>query len=69
LVVTESAPWDTAAISKAYADGYGQIGKFMAKNKLQRADVSPGDNVRVIQSYAGKALKTTHVGPYDTKVS
>ena len=92
LVVSETSPWDTASISKAYADGYGQIGKFMAKNKLQRAgaplgidgqqtattftfqagipiehgDISAGDNVRVIQSYAGKALKTTHVGPYDT---
>ncbi len=92
LVVSETSPWDTASISRAYADGYGQIGKFMAKNKLQRAgaplgidgeqtattftfqagipieraDVSAADNVRVIQSYAGKALKTTHVGPYDT---
>lgn len=92
LVVTETSPWDTASISKAYADGYGQIGKFMARNKLQRAgaplgidgeqttttftfqagipieraDLSPSDNVRIIQSYAGKALKTTHVGPYDT---
>jgi effector-binding domain-containing protein len=92
LVVSETSPWDTASISRAYADGYGQIGKFMAKNKLQRAgaplgidgeqtattfsfqagipiesaDVSSGDNVRVIQSYAGKALKTTHVGPYET---
>ena len=92
LVVSETSPWGTASISKAYADGYGQIGKFMAKNKLQRAgaplgidgeqtatsfafqagipieraDVSAGDNVRVIQSYAGKALKTTHVGPYET---
>lgn len=92
LVVTETSAWDTSAISKAYADGYRQIGKFMAKNKLQRAgaplgidgemtattftfqagipieraDVNSGDNVRMIQSYAGKALKTTHVGPYDT---
>jgi effector-binding domain-containing protein len=92
LVVSETSPWDTASISKAYADGYREIGKFMAKNKLQRAgapigidgeqtatsftfqagipieraDVSGGDNVRVIQSYAGKALKTTHVGPYET---
>jgi len=92
LVVSETAPRDTASISKAYADGYAQIGKFMAKNKLHqsgapigidgemtsttfsfeagipidRADVSPGGNVRLIQSYAGKALKTTHVGPYDT---
>jgi effector-binding domain-containing protein len=92
LVVTETAPFDTAAISKAYADGYAQIGKFMAKNKLHqqgallgidgamastsftfqagipidRADVTAGDNLQLIQSYAGKALKTTHVGPYDT---
>ena len=92
LVVTETSALDTASISKAYADGYGQIGKFMAKHKLQRAgaplgidgemtattitfqagipveqsDVSEGDNVRVIQSYAGKALKTTHLGPYDS---
>jgi effector-binding domain-containing protein len=92
LVVSETSPLDTASISKAYADGYAQIGKFMAKNKLHqsgaplgiggevtsttfsfeagmpidRADVSPGGNVRLSQSYAGKALKTTHVGPYDT---
>jgi effector-binding domain-containing protein len=92
LVVSETSPLDTASIYKAYADGYAQIGKFMAKNKLHqsgaplgmdgemtsttfsfqagmpidRADVSPGGNVRVTQSYAGKALKTTHVGPYDT---
>jgi effector-binding domain-containing protein len=92
LVVSETSPLDTASISKAYADGYGRIGKFMAKNKLHRSgpplgidgemtattfsfeagipvdrgDVSPADNVRLIQSYAGKALKTTHVGPYDT---
>ncbi len=90
LVVTETSPWDTASISKAYADGYGQIGRFMAKNKLRPAgaplgidgemtattftfqagipiapaDVSAGDNVQLAQSYAGKALKTTHVGPY-----
>jgi effector-binding domain-containing protein len=92
LVVSETSASDTASISKAYADGYAQIGKFMAKNKLHqngvpvgidgemsatsfafqagmpidRADVAGGDNVRVIQSYSGKALKTTHVGPYDT---
>lgn len=92
LVVTETSPADTASISKAYADGYGQIGKFMAKNNLQRAgpplgidgamtatsftfqagipidraDVSGADNVQLVQSYAGPALKTTHVGPYDT---
>jgi effector-binding domain-containing protein len=92
LLVAETAPLDTASISKAYADGYAQIGKFMAKNKLHqsgaplgidgemtstsfafqagmpidRADVTAGDNVRLAQSYAGKALKTTHTGPYDT---
>jgi effector-binding domain-containing protein len=88
LVVTETAAPD--AIGKAYADGFGQIGKFMAKNKLHqagapvgvegemtagnykfdaaipvdRADVANSDGVRVAQSYAGKALKTTHVGAY-----
>jgi effector-binding domain-containing protein len=92
LVVSETSPLDTASISKAYADGYAQIGKFMAKNKLRqsgaplgidgemtattfsfqagmpidRADVSQSGNVQLTQSYAGKALKTTHVGPYDT---
>jgi effector-binding domain-containing protein len=92
LVVTESSPVDTASISKAYAEGYGQISRFMANNNLQRsgpplgidgamtatrftfqagipidrADISPGDNVELVQSYAGKALKATHVGPYDT---
>lgn len=92
LVASETSPLDTASISNAYADGYAQIGKFMAKNKLHRtgaplgidgemtattftfeagmpidrADVSAGGNVRLTQSYAGKALKTTHVGPYDT---
>ena len=92
LVVTETSSTDTASISKAYADGYGKIGKFMAKSKLHqsgaplgidgemsstsfsfqagmpvdRGDVAGDDNVRLVQSYAGKALKTTHVGPYDT---
>ena len=90
LVVTETAPLD--GIAKAYADGFTQIGKFMAKNKLHQAgaplgiddemtsgsykfdagipvdrgDVVSADGVRVIQSYAGKALKTTHVGAYDS---
>jgi effector-binding domain-containing protein len=89
LVVTESAPLD--GIAKAYADGFGQIAKFMAKNKLHQAgaplgideemtsgsykfdagipvdrgDVLSADSVRAIQSYGGKALKTTHVGAYD----
>jgi effector-binding domain-containing protein len=92
LVVSETSPPDMASISKAYADGYAQIGKFMTKNKLHqsgaplgidgemtstafsfqagmpidRADVTSDGNVRLAQSYAGKALKTTHVGPYDT---
>lgn len=91
LVVRETASLETASISKAYADGYAQIGKFMLKNKLRQngaprgidvgmtattltfeagmpiepAGVGGGDNVRVVQSYAGKALKTTHVGPYE----
>jgi len=88
LLVTEAAAPE--AIGKAYADGFGQIGKFMAKNKLHQAgapfgvegeatagnykfdagipvdrgDVAATDGVRVAQSYAGKALKTTHVGAY-----
>jgi effector-binding domain-containing protein len=89
LVVTETAAPE--AIGKAYADGFGQIGKFMAKNKLHQAgaplgvggemtggsykfdaaipvdrgDVAGADGVRVAQSYAGKALKTTHIGAYE----
>jgi len=88
LLVSESAAPE--AIGKAYAEGFGQIGKFMAKNKLHqagapfgvegemaagnyrfdagipvdRAAVASTDGVRVAQSYAGKALKTTHVGAY-----
>jgi effector-binding domain-containing protein len=88
LIVTETAPAD--GIAKAYTDGFAQIGKFMAKNKLHsagaplgidedmpagtyqfdagipvdRGDVGGADGVRVVQSYAGKALKATHVGPY-----
>jgi effector-binding domain-containing protein len=90
LVVTETAPLD--GIAKAYGDGFAQIAKFMAKNKLHqtgaplgidgemtpgsykfdagipvdRADVVSADGVRAIQSYAGKALKATHVGAYDS---
>jgi effector-binding domain-containing protein len=89
LVVSETAAPE--AIGKAYADGFGQIGKFMAKNKLHQAgaplgvegemtagsykfdaaipvdrgDVTGADGVRVAQSYAGKALKTTHIGAYE----
>ena len=92
LVVAETSPPDTASISKAYADGYGKIGKFMAKSKLHpsgaplgidgemtstafsfqagmpvdRGDVAGDGTVELSQSYAGKTLKTTHVGPYDT---
>jgi effector-binding domain-containing protein len=89
LVVTETAAPE--AIGKAYADGFGQIAKFMSKNKLHQAgapvgidgemtagsykfdaaipvdrgDIAGADGVRVAQSYAGKALKTTHVGAYE----
>jgi effector-binding domain-containing protein len=92
LLIAESSAPDPASISKAYAGGYSQIGKFMAKNKLHqagaplgidgrmtsttfdfqagipidRADVTASGPVRLAQSYAGKALKTTHRGPYDT---
>jgi effector-binding domain-containing protein len=90
LVVTESAPLE--GIAKAYGEGFTQIAKFMAKNKLHQAgaplgidgemtadsykfdagmpvdrgDVVSADGVRAIQSYAGKAFKTTHVGAYDS---
>jgi effector-binding domain-containing protein len=89
LLVDETSPLD--GIAKAYADGFGQIIKFIAKNKLHqagapfgidggiaagsykfeagipvdRADALSADGVRAAQSYAGKALKTTHVGAYD----
>lgn len=92
LVVSETAIPDSASISRAYADGYRQIGMFMAKHKLHqagaplgidgamtttsvafqaaipvdRSDVAAADGVSMSQSYAGKALKTTHVGPYAT---
>jgi effector-binding domain-containing protein len=39
---------------------------FEAGIPIDRAEVSAGDNIRLASSYAGKALKTTHVGPYDT---
>ena len=99
LMVTETAAANSAAITQAYADGFGKIGKLMAKNKLTQAgaplgmdrDASAGnysfdagipvaaaggaslpneapanaDGVKLGQSYAGKALKTTHVGDYD----
>jgi effector-binding domain-containing protein len=89
LIVNESVP--PAGIAKAYADAFGQIGKFMAKNKLHqtgaplgiegemagsnysfdagipvdRNDVAGSEGIRAVQSYAGKALKTTHVGAYE----
>ena len=89
LVVTATAPLD--GIAKAYGDGFGQIAKFMSKNKLHQAgaplgiddemtpssykfdagipvdrgDAVSADGVRAVQSYAGKALKATHVGAYD----
>jgi effector-binding domain-containing protein len=39
--------------------------KFDAGIPVDRGDVAGADGVRVVQSYAGKALKTTHVGAYD----
>src|SRR6201999_1139730 len=89
LLVTESSPPN--AVAKAYSDGYTQIARFMAKNKLRqtapplgiegaitpssysfdagipvdRGDVVAGDGVRVDKTYAGKALKTVHVGSYE----
>ena len=89
LAVAESTTPD--AIAKAYTDGFGQIMKFMTKNKLHQAgpvmgiggemsggninfeaaipvdrgDSVSADGVRSVASYAGKALKTTHVGPYE----
>ncbi len=38
---------------------------FDAGIPVDRADVASADGVRVAQSYAGKALKVTHIGPYD----
>jgi effector-binding domain-containing protein len=83
---------EPAAISKGYADAYGEIGQFMTKNKLKqsgmpfgveaisadkrfgfdagipidRADAVSASPVQAAMSYEGKALKATHVGPYDT---
>ena len=98
LLVTETTPPASAAIGQAYADGFGKIGRVMAKTKLSQAGAplgidreasassytfdaavpvaaAPGaalpvespantDGVKLAQSYAGKALKTTHVGDY-----
>jgi effector-binding domain-containing protein len=89
LAVTETTTPE--AIAKAYTDGFGQIMKFMAKNKLHQAgpvmgiggevagssyqfdaaipvdrgDTASADGVRSMQSYSGRALKTTHVGAYE----
>jgi len=38
---------------------------FDAGIPVDRADVASADGVRVTQSYAGKALKTIHIGQYD----
>jgi effector-binding domain-containing protein len=38
---------------------------FDAGIPVNRGDVAGSDSVRVAQSYAGMALKTTHTGPYD----
>jgi effector-binding domain-containing protein len=38
---------------------------FDAGIPVDRADVASADGVRVSQSYAGKALKAIHIGPYD----
>lgn len=38
--------------------------KFDAGIPVDRGDIAGADGVRVVQSYAGKALKTTHVGAY-----
>jgi effector-binding domain-containing protein len=90
LLVSETTALD--AVGKGYGDAYGQIGKFMAKNKLKqsgmpfgiegaitattysfdagipvdRGDSVGADGVRVDKSYAGKALKAVHIGPYAT---
>jgi effector-binding domain-containing protein len=39
---------------------------FDAGIPVDRADVASADDVRATQSYAGKALKTIHLGPYDS---
>jgi effector-binding domain-containing protein len=90
-VVSKTTAPEPAAISKGYAEGYGEIAKFMAQHKLRQAgvpvgidgemtatsftfepgipidrgDVTGTDTIQVVQSYAGKALQTVYVGPYD----
>lgn len=44
LLVSETSPRDTPSVSKAYADAYGQIARFMAKNKLHMAGAPLGIN-------------------------
>jgi effector-binding domain-containing protein len=92
LAVTKTTTTDVPAISRAYAEAYGEIGQVMAKQKLQqvgapigidgemtatsftfdaaipvnRGDIPVAGNVRSKQTYAGRVLKTTHVGPYET---
>jgi effector-binding domain-containing protein len=92
LMVHKVTDMEPAAISKGYADAYGEIGQFMTKNKLKqsgmpfgveaisadkrfgfdagipidRADAVSASPVQAAMSYEGKALKATHVGPYDT---
>jgi effector-binding domain-containing protein len=39
--------------------------KFEAGIPVDRGDALSADGVRMVQSYAGNALKTTHVGAYD----
>jgi effector-binding domain-containing protein len=39
---------------------------FQAGIPIDRADVTPVGDMKLIHSYAGKALKTTHIGPYET---
>jgi effector-binding domain-containing protein len=39
--------------------------EFDAGIPVNRADAAGADGIRVAQSYAGKALKTIHVGSYD----
>jgi effector-binding domain-containing protein len=39
--------------------------QFDAAIPVDRSDAVSADGVRSLQSYAGKALKTTHVGAYE----
>ena len=42
LFVTKTTTTDSAAISKAYAQGYAQIGKYLAKHKLKQSGAPQG---------------------------